>query len=116
MLKKKILFQTFQFSIIAQFSSNCPIDMTLSGATTPGQSGHRISDSEEVLYIQRSSSITEASPSDCLVSYQGYPLRRFYSSVEMQSEYSIRLGKIGPYAKKKCLKKQLHKNVNIDIL
>ena len=34
-----VLFQTDQFSIGAQFSSILPIDMTLSGATTPGQSG-----------------------------------------------------------------------------
>ena len=33
-----VLFQTIQFSISAQLSSIWPIDRTLSGATTPGQS------------------------------------------------------------------------------
>ena len=36
---KTVLFQTIQFSISIQFSSIRPIDRTLSGATTPGQSG-----------------------------------------------------------------------------
>ena len=36
---KTVLFQAIQFSISAQFSSIWPIDRTLSGATTPGQSG-----------------------------------------------------------------------------
>ena len=36
---KTVLFQAIQFSISAQFSSICPIDKVLLGATTPGQSG-----------------------------------------------------------------------------
>ena len=36
---KTVQFQAIQFSISTQFSSNWPIDKTLSGATTPGQSG-----------------------------------------------------------------------------
>ena len=43
--------------------------MTLSGATTPGQSGPEGSGNEGVLYIPQSSSITESSPSDCIMSY-----------------------------------------------
>ena len=35
---KTVLFQTIQFSISTQFSSIWPIDRTLSGVTTPGQS------------------------------------------------------------------------------
>ena len=35
---KTVLFQAIQFSISTQFSSIWPIDRTLSGATTPGQS------------------------------------------------------------------------------
>ena len=35
---KAVLFQTIQFSISAQFSSIWRLDMTLSGANTPGQS------------------------------------------------------------------------------
>ena len=49
-----------------QFSSIWPIDRTLSGATTPGQSGPG-SDG-----LPQSSSITGTSPSDCLVSYPGH--------------------------------------------
>ena len=45
------------------------IDRTLSSATTPGQSGPGSNGNEEVLCISQSSSITGASPADCLVSY-----------------------------------------------
>ena len=46
------------------------MDRTLSGATTPGQSGPGTDYIEEVLHILQSSIVTEASPSDCVVSYQ----------------------------------------------
>ena len=36
---KTVLFQTIQFSVSTQFSSIWPINRTLSGATTSGQSG-----------------------------------------------------------------------------
>ena len=45
--------------------------MTLSGATTPGQSELRSIGNEGVFHIYQSSSITGASLSDCLVSKQG---------------------------------------------
>ena len=45
--------------------------MTLSGATTLGQSGPGSDGNEGVLCIPQSSCITEASPSDCLVLYPG---------------------------------------------
>ena len=45
------------------------IDKTLSGATTPGQSGPGSDGNEGVHRISQSSSVTAASPSDCLVSY-----------------------------------------------
>ena len=45
------------------------IDSTLSGATTPSQSGHGSNGNEGVLCIPQSSSITKALPSDSLVSY-----------------------------------------------
>ena len=51
--------------------SNCsiwPIDKTLSGATTPGQSEPGSNGNEGVLHIPQSSSITGALLSDCLVS------------------------------------------------
>ena len=68
-MSKTILFQTVLFSISTQFSSIWPIDRTLSGATTPGQSGPGSNGNEGVLHIPQCSSITGASPSDCLVSY-----------------------------------------------
>ena len=37
-MSKTVLFQTFQFSISIQFTSIRPIDKTLSGASTLGQS------------------------------------------------------------------------------
>ena len=52
-------------------SSIWPIDKTLSGATTLGQSGPGSNGNEGVLHIPQSSSITEASPSDYSVSYPG---------------------------------------------
>ena len=55
----------------------------LSGAITSGQSGPVSDGSEGVLHIPQSSSITEASPSDCLVSYPGHSLGESYPSVEM---------------------------------
>ena len=47
------------------------MDRTLSGATTPGQSGPGSNGNEGVLCIPQISSNTGASPSDCLVSYPG---------------------------------------------
>ena len=49
----------------------------------PGGNGN-----EDVLHIPQSSSITEASPSDCLVSYQGHSLGDSYPYAEMQSVFS----------------------------
>ena len=65
-----------------------PIDMTLSGATTPCKSGPGSDENEAVLCIPQSSSITVASPSDCLVSYAGHSFAEFNLSSEMQSVYS----------------------------
>ena len=79
---------TIQFSISTQFSSIRPIDRTISGATTPGQTGFGGDGIEGVHCISLSSSITEASPSDCLVSYLGHSLEESCSSAEMQSVYS----------------------------
>ena len=88
---KTVLFQDIQFSISMQFSSIWSIDRTLSDATTPGKSGPGSDGNEGVLHIPHSSSITESSPSDCLVSYLGHSLVGSgwsYSSAEMQSVYS----------------------------
>ena len=65
-----------------------PIDTTLSGATTPGQSGPGINSNEGVLSIPQSSNITGASLSDCLVSYPGHLLEESYTFAEMKSMYS----------------------------
>ena len=53
--------------------SNCsiwPIERSLSCATTSYQSEPESDDNEGELRIPQGSSITEASPSDCLVSYK----------------------------------------------
>ena len=57
-MSKAVLFQTIQFSLSMHFSSIRPIDRTLSGATTLGQSGPGSDDNEWVLCIPQSSSIT----------------------------------------------------------
>ena len=106
-MTKIVLFQTIQLRISTQFkcqtgqtglletglstlfSSVCPLDRTLSGATTPGQSGLGRDGNEDVLHIPQSSSIIGTSPSGCLVSYPGHSLRGSYSSAEKQSVYSI---------------------------
>ena len=69
---KTVLFQAIQFSISTQFSSIWPIDRTLWGATTPGQSGLGNNGHEGALCIPKSSSITGTSPSDCFVLYPGH--------------------------------------------
>ena len=53
-------------------SSVCPINRTLSGAITLGHSGPRSDVNKRVLCVSQSSSITRASPSDCLVLYTGH--------------------------------------------
>ena len=45
------------------------MDKTLSCATTPDQSGPRSDGKQGIGYIPQISSITIASPSDCLMSY-----------------------------------------------
>ena len=57
---------------MTQFSSIWPIDKTLSGATTMGQSEHGSDGNKGVLRIPQSSSITGTSPSDCFVLYTGH--------------------------------------------
>ena len=69
-------------------SSIWPIDMTLSIATTPRQSGPGSTSNKVVHRIPQSSNITVVSPSDCLVSKSGHSLGKFYPSAEMQSVYS----------------------------
>ena len=59
-----------------------PIDRTLSGATSPGQSGYGSDSNERLLSIFQSSCINGASPSDCLVSYPGFSLECSYPSAK----------------------------------
>ena len=61
--------------------------MTLSGATNPGQNASGRSENEEIFRIPQSSSITEVSLSDCLMSYPGHQFEGPYLSKEMQSVY-----------------------------
>ena len=68
-----------------QNSSIWSIDRTLSGATTPGQSGSGSDSNEGVLCIPQSSSIPGTSLSHCLVSY---PKWGSYLSAEEQTVYS----------------------------
>ena len=79
---KQFYFKQFSLAC-SQFSSIWPIDRTLSGTTTPGQS-EPVSDGNEVaLRIPQSSSIAGTSSSDCLVSYPGQSLGRgSYPSAE----------------------------------
>ena len=65
-----------------------PIDRTLLGATTPGQSEPGGNGNKRVLCILQSSSITGTS-SDCFMSYTGHSLgKESYPSAEMQSVHS----------------------------
>ena len=86
--KKTFLFQTIQFSTNKQFNYIWSIDMTPSGAITPGQSGPGSDSNEGVLCIPQSSSITGISPSYCLVLHLGHPLGESYLSAEKQSVFS----------------------------
>ena len=89
-------------------SSIWTTDGTLSGATTRGQSGLGSNDNEGVLCIPQSSSITEASPSDCLVSYPKHSLFQSYSSHERCSWCILQPKPTRPQGRYKeyCLKKK----------
>ena len=59
------------------------INRTLSGASTPGQSGPGSNSNEGVFYFPQKYHIAGTLLSDCLVSYQG----RSYPSAEMKAEF-----------------------------
>ena len=63
--------------------------MNLKSAVILGHSGPGNDGNKEVLCIFQSSSITGASPSDCLMSYSGHLLGESYPSADVQSVYSI---------------------------
>ena len=77
-MQKTVLFQSIQFSISTQLNSIWPIDRTLSGVTTPSQSGPWDDCNKGLLRILPKSSITGTSPSDSLVSYLGHTLGKSY--------------------------------------
>ena len=69
-MSKTVLFLRIQFSISTQFISIGPYQVL----PLRGQSRPRINGNKVVFCIPQSSSITGASPSDCLVSYTGHLL------------------------------------------
>ena len=78
--------------------------MTLSDASTLGQSGPGSDSNDMVLRILQSSSNTGTLPSNCLESYPGHSLGGgSYSSAEMQSVYSMATAD-WPRVTKICLK------------
>ena len=84
-----VLFHAIQFSFSKQFSSICPQDRTLLGATTPGQSEHGSGAHERVLRIPQSSSIT-----DCLVSHS---LEDFFTPLQRWSQCILQPQLTGQY-------------------
>ena len=86
---KTVLFQTIQFRISTQFNSICPIDRTLSGATTLGPREPGSDGNEGVLCIPQSSSIIRTSPSDCFVSYPGHSLGGDLTPLQRCSRYIL---------------------------
>ena len=85
---KTILFQTIQFSISMQFSSIWPIDRTLSGATTPGQSGLGVMSVKRYSAFPKAPALLEPHHQIVNVIFRTLNGWRSYPSVEMQSVYS----------------------------
>ena len=56
---EKVLFQTIQFSISVQCSFILSLDMSLSGATTPGKGGPENEGNEGVLVFSKASVLLE---------------------------------------------------------
>ena len=94
-------FQTIQFSIMTQFSSIRHIARTQTGATTLGQIGS--DGNERVLRISQSSSVTGASPSDCLMSYPEHSLKSL-TSLQRCSQCILLLQLTGPLKRRKNFK------------
>ena len=76
--KYNLIVKTFLFllfSLVNQFLiQTIQFISALSGSSVPGLSGTGSNGNEVVLRISQNSSITETSPSDCLVSYLGHSL------------------------------------------
>ena len=73
-MSKQFYFKQFSLVLLSN---------TTLGQSEPGSDGN-----EGVLRILQSPNITEASPSDCLVSYVGHSLGESYPSAGKQSMYS----------------------------
>ena len=71
-----------------QFISIWPIDKTLSGATTMGQSEPGSHDPEWVISIPESYKITRTFLLDCFVSYSWYSLEGILPLCKKQSVYN----------------------------
>ena len=124
-MSKTVLFQTIHFSISMKLSSILPIKRTLLCATISGQSGPGSDGNEKVLRIPLSSSITVASPSDCIVSYLGHllgvvlPLCRENSNLEcantsrtlQDNDFIPGLSETHPHI---CLSSQVHLPIWVD--
>ena len=78
-----------QFSLALVDSSFWSMERTLSSVSTLGKSEPWSDGNKRALRIPQSSSIIEASPSDCLVSYLGHSFGESYPSAEMKSAYSV---------------------------
>ena len=78
-------------------SSIGPIDKTLSDANTPCQSGPGSDGYEGVPSISKSSKITGALPSDCLVSNPGHSLEMGHTPRQKFSHYILELKPTGLY-------------------
>ena len=63
------------------------IDRTLLSTPTPGHSGPRNNDNEEVICITQNASITGAS--DCLMSYLGHTLQGGLTLLQICSRYIL---------------------------
>ena len=77
---KQFYFKQFSLALSTQYKCQT----VLSGTTTPSQSGLGSNGNKGALCIPQNSSITAATPSDCLVSYSGHSLEESYPSTEMQ--------------------------------
>ena len=86
-----LLYSTNNLKSVICFRTVCSIwliDRTLSGASTPGQSGPGSNSNEGVLHFPQIWK-AEASPSDCFVSLSGHSLGEgSYFSAEVQLVYS----------------------------
>ena len=92
-------------------SSIWPIDSTLSGAATPGQSGPGSNGNEEVHHIPQMS-MAGALPSECFASYSEHLLVVVvvgsYNSEEMQSAYSTTPADKTERSKSEQARKKIH--------